>query len=185
MRSPVFLTGMMGSGKTTVGRLLAAELDAVFVDLDDRIETMFGRSIADIFAESESRFRWLERLALTSLLAEPAFCARPVVVATGGGVVLDPDNREDMAACGTIAFIDVPVDELARRLVAQVSEDRPLLAETSNDPSQRLDELHAARRSAYLESSITIDGRGEPETVAARLVRALEPAAPDRDSQVG
>lgn len=185
MRGPVFLTGMMGSGKTTVGRLLAAELDATFVDLDDRIETMFGRSIVDLFAESESRFRRLERLALTSLLEEPAFCARPVVVSTGGGVVLEPGNRNDMAACGTIAFIDVPVDELARRLVDQATPDRPLLADASSDLPHRLRELDAARRSAYLECSVCIDGRGEPEEVVARLLRALEPVAPDRDSQVG
>jgi shikimate kinase len=182
---PVFLTGMMGSGKSTVGRMLAEATAATFVDLDHRIECLFGESVAALFAGGEARFRRCETLALQSLVAEPGFTGRPVVVATGGGVVLDLVNRRCMALAGTIAFLDVPVDELVRRLRAEEQRSkRPLVAEAGRGLKGRLAELLAARRHAYLDGSLVVDGTGKPEAVVARLREALEPPG-ERGSRVG
>lgn len=186
MRSPVFLTGMMGSGKSTVGRLLARELDAVFVDLDERIETLFGATVADLFEQGEDVFRRCERQALVSLLAEPAFEQRAVVVSTGGGVVLDPESRDDMLRAGTVVFLDVPPAELAKRLQAESDlPARPLLAQAAASLRRKLGELAAARRHAYLDRSLPIDGSGTPQAVLARLQVALGADEGGRDSQVG
>ncbi len=192
MRAPIFLTGMMASGKSTVGRLLAHELGATFVDLDARVERMFGRTVAQLFEEGERRFRVCEGAALRALVAEPGFAARRVVVATGGGVVLDDGNRDLMASVGTIVFLDVPPEVLSARLHEGAGEvgRRPLLA--GDNPiatRRRLVELLAVRGRAYLDRSVRIDGRGEPDAVAARVLEVLSPpettdsGATDRDSE--
>jgi shikimate kinase len=123
-----------------------------------------------LFARGESRFRDRERAALQSLLLEPAFGRQSVVVATGGGVVMDPANREDMARAGTIIFLDVPLDELVGRLRAQgEAERRPLVASAGIAMRRRLAVLMAARRQCYLDRSIVIDGRGSVQAVLSRL----------------
>jgi shikimate kinase len=172
MARPLFLTGMMGSGKSTVGRLLAHELGVPFVDLDRRIERLFGASIEDMFAAGEDRFRACERAGLTSLCAEPAFGARRSVVATGGGIVIDPDNRATMAEHGVVLHLDVPVDELARRV--EHEGGRPLLGGSSMMVRRRLTELLAARGCAYQDADLCVDGRGSPDEVVARIRVALE-----------
>jgi shikimate kinase len=169
MRGPVFLVGMMGSGKTSVGRCLAAREEAAFCDLDQRLERITGKTIAALFEQGESAFRALERAALRSLVHEPGFAARACVVATGGGAVIDPDNRSVMRI-GTVVYLDVPTDELVRRLGAEL-HTRPLLA--GDDPRARLDALLAARRDAYEDGAIRVDGLGAPETVAARIAEVL------------
>ena len=177
MKAPVFLTGMMGSGKSTAGRIVADRLGVPFIDLDARVQRIHGRSIEELFAEGEERFRRCERVALESLVAEPAFAARGAVVATGGGTIIDPHNRDAMIGVGTIVHLDVPVGELAARLL-QCGERRPLLigyaphAGTDGLPT-RLAELLAMRRAAYLDRSIVVDARGEPEAVADRILAAL------------
>lgn len=170
MRGPVFLVGMMGSGKTTVGRCLAARECAAFCDLDQRLERITGRSVAALFAAGEPAFRVLERAALRSLVAEPGFTARACVVATGGGIVIDPDNRATMRSAGTIVYLDVPTDELVARLGAELHA-RPLLA--GADPKTRLVELLVARRDAYRDGAIAIDGSGPPDVVAGRIAEVL------------
>lgn len=174
MKAPVFLTGMMGSGKSTAGRILAERLDVPFIDLDARVQRIFGRSIDELFAEGEERFRRCERIALESLVDEPAFAARGAVVATGGGVVIDVGNRETMLAHGVVVHLDVPVAELAARLLAAGERrTRPLLAGTSDGLPTRLAELLAMRRAAYLDRSVVVDGRGSAEAVADRILAAL------------
>lgn len=169
----------MGSGKSTVGRLLAAEADAEFVDLDARIERIFGLRIADMLGgphADPARFRARERLALTTLLHEPGFAQRRVVVATGGGVVLDGRNRRQMRAAGTVVHLRVGVEVLATRLSADIAEDpkaRPLLPPAVVDLQARLLELSSARTAAYDDCDFTVDGSGAPETVVARILTAL------------
>jgi shikimate kinase len=170
MRGPVFLVGMMGSGKTTVGRCLAARERAAFCDLDERLERITGVTIAELFERGEPGFRALERAALRSLVAEPGFDARACVVATGGGVVIDPDNRATMRRAGTILYLDVPIEELVRRL-GDDAHARPLLA--GADPGARLAELLTARGAAYREGAIVVDGTGTAEIVAARVAEVL------------
>lgn len=184
MQRPLFLTGMMGCGKTTVGRVLADARGWPLVDLDARIERLFGVSIPELFAAGEERFRELERRALESLLAEPGITGRAVVVATGGGAVLDSSSRARMDAAGTRVFLDVGVDELVRRLRPAVEaehEARPLLEGDQASLRQRVAELLASRRSAYRGGALCVDGQGDPAVVAERVVVALgeDPARED------
>jgi len=170
MRGPVFVVGMMGSGKTTVGRCLAAREGAAFCDLDQRLERITGSTVAALFESGETGFRALERAALRSLVAEPGFAARACVVATGGGVVIDPDNRATMRRAGTIVYLDVPVAELLRRLGDEV-HTRPLLR--GGAPQAVLEVLLADRQAAYTGGAIAVDGTGTPDIVAARIVEVL------------
>lgn len=182
MNVPVFLTGMMGSGKSTVGRRLAHALAADFVDLDERVERIFGQSVRELFAASETEFRRKESVALESLLGEPAFSSRAVVVATGGGIVTGDRNRELMLEAGVVVFLHTPVEDLVRRLRAQPGE-RPLLADAEGGLSKRLAQLLASRRRAYLDRSIVVDGRGSPDAVEARVLAAVVDSAGDRGSE--
>ncbi|MBC8072317.1 MAG: hypothetical protein IAG13_28605, partial [Deltaproteobacteria bacterium] len=93
MPRPLFLVGMMGSGKTSVGRELARTRGVPLCDLDRRIEWIFGQGIDALLAEGEPRLRAREHDALRTLVAEPGFAGRAIVVATGGGTPIDPRNR--------------------------------------------------------------------------------------------
>lgn len=168
---PVFLTGLMGSGKTSVGRELAARTGAVFVDLDDRVERMFGRSVAELFAAGEGMFRACEHAALASLLAEPAFAQRDVVVATGGGIVIDPRHRDAMASCGRIVWLSCDVPILVSRLATERIAVRPLLGD--GDVAASLAALATARAEAYRDRALEVDAAGSPDEVATRVLAAL------------
>jgi len=118
----VFLTGFMGAGKTTVGRLVAARLKRRFIDLDTLIEEREGLPVSEIFREQgEAGFRRAEHDALRSLEHEPA-----AVVATGGGVILREENRALLRRLGTVVYLSVTPEEA----IARVGDaaDRPLLA---------------------------------------------------------
>jgi shikimate kinase len=126
--SPVFLVGMMGAGKTTVGRLLAQGLDYAFLDADAELERRTGVRIATMFeVEGEAAFRDREELLLDELTARPG-----IVLATGGGAVLRPANREHLRSRGLVIFLDVAGAEIARR--TQHDTSRPLL----NGPDRRV-----------------------------------------------
>jgi shikimate kinase len=172
--APIFLTGMMASGKSTVGRLLATRTGAVFIELDDRVERMFGKSVAELFAHSESTFRACEHAAFTALLAEPSFAARDVVVATGGGLVLDPRHRVAMAACGRIVRLLVDVPTLVERVEA-VALTRPLLAGVSLH--DRIATLADEREEAYRDRALSVDAAAAPEVVVDRIVAVLGAAS--------
>jgi shikimate kinase len=172
-RRPLFLTGMMGAGKSTLAAFLARQWSCPLVDLDARIERMFGAAIPALFAAGEPQFRRCEREALWLLVGEPGFHDRTVVVATGGGVVIDPANRRAMRDAGLVVFLDVPVAELARRLTGQSPGSRPLLGTQPEAVAARLQELLAQRRSAYEDADVVVDGSGPPQDVAGRLVAAL------------
>jgi shikimate kinase len=180
---------MMGSGKSTVGRRLAAEYDADFVDLDVRVERLFGERISDMLGgptADAQKFRARERDGLLSLLAEPGFAGRPVVVATGGGVVIDPRNRARMRAVGTVVHLRVAVDVLASRLRADIAEDpgaRPLLQPAVVDLASRLLELASARQGAYDDCDFVVEGTGDPDEVIARIVEVLGLGGPSAEHE--
>jgi shikimate kinase len=125
----IFLTGMMGSGKTTLGKQLAALMDYPFIDLDEYLVRREQKSIPDIFSEEgEGRFRELERKALESLVQE----TQTAVVATGGGLPCFFDNAEYLNKHGENIFLDVPVEIILQRLHTSDLEQRPLLAGKSD-----------------------------------------------------
>ncbi len=163
---------MMGSGKSTVGRAIAGRLGVTFVDLDRRIECVFGVAVREAFAQGEAHFRTLEREALRSLLAEPAFERRRSVVATGGGAVLDPGNRAQMDAAGPRVLLRVPTSVLAVRLRG-AAEDRPLVA-ASNDLERDLEQLWTSRAPAYETAPVAVDGVGEVPVIVDRVISALD-----------
>lgn len=171
---PVFLTGMMGAGKSTIAPLLAAAWGVEWIDLDVRISRIFGASIATLFARGEAHFRRCERAALQLLLAEPGLRARTVVVATGGGLVVDPLNRATIAAAGHVVFLDVPVAVLCERLLAPAARaERPLVDVEPELLRARIDELLTRRRSAYEEANVVVDAGGSPQDAVRTLLAAL------------
>ena len=139
--SPVFLVGMMGAGKTTVGRLLAQGLQYAFIDADAELERRAGVRIATMFElEGEAGFRDREQLLLQELTARPG-----IVLATGGGAVLRAENRRHLSARGLVIFLDVAAAEIARR--TQHDVNRPLL--NSPDRRARIDSLLQERLPLY------------------------------------
>ena len=124
----IFLTGYMGSGKTTLGRALAADLDVQFIDLDHYIEQRYRKTIAQLFAEKgEEGFREIERRML-----HEAGEFENVIISTGGGTPCFFDNIEFMNAQGTTIYLDVPVERLFIRLCIARSK-RPLIKDKSDE----------------------------------------------------
>jgi shikimate kinase len=159
----VYLVGMPGSGKSTVGRELAGRLGVPFVDLDERIEREAGSTVPEIFRhEGEASFRALEASALVKSSMED-----PAVIACGGGVVLEPANRITLRNTGVAVFLDVPLDELRRRV--EPTSDRPLIRKEGD-----LDELFESRGPLYREfAAHVVDASGDPGEVADAIVEEL------------
>lgn len=164
----VFLIGFMGAGKTSVGQALAELLGWRFLDLDQRIETQQGRTIAEIFSRSgEQVFREIEAAALRELLVELGDA--PAIVALGGGAVLREENAALLAACGAPqVFLDAPF-EVVRQRCGQTVAARPLFRE--EDQARR---LYESRRPQYLNAQYRVDTSSRSvKQVAAEIVRAL------------
>jgi shikimate kinase len=137
----IILCGFMGTGKSTIGRIVASRLGWQFADTDQVIELRQGKSIAVLFQEQgEAAFRSLE-----SALCEEMRAWQQHVIATGGGIVLRPENRDLLVQTGLVVCLEAPAEEIFRRL--QHATNRPLLA--SPDPLERIKELLAARADAY------------------------------------
>jgi shikimate kinase len=140
-RRNVYLIGPMGSGKTAVGRRLAALLGKEFIDSDAEIEKRTGVDIRYIFErEGEARFRERERDVIADLTA-----LHDVVVATGGGVILDPTNRSRLSSTGTVVYLETDIDTLVLR--TKSSKSRPLLV--AEAPRAVLERLMLARGPLY------------------------------------
>ena len=158
------LVGMMGSGKTTVGRRVAAALGRRLRNSDAEVEARAGRTVREIFeSDGEAAFRVEESLALAEALADP----QPAVVAAAGGVVLDPANRERLREAGTVVWLDARPEELARRVSSR--GHRPLLG---GDPLAALRRLDAERRPLYEEVAdhvVQVGSRPADEVVAEVL----------------
>ena len=165
------LVGMMGAGKSTVGRRCAQRLQRAFVDTDEVIETIAGASVAEVFArDGEPAFRELERTAVADACASPV----PAVIAVGGGAVLDPENRRRLRAAGLVVWLCAPVDELARRVGDTAS--RPLLAGDAEGALRRLDAL---RRPAYEAAAhATVDtGEASVDAVVDAVLTTFDATA--------
>jgi shikimate kinase len=163
----IFLVGMMGAGKTTLGRALAARLGREFVDTDRVLVERTGVPVATIFeVEGEDGFRRRE----SALLAEVAQGGGRVI-ATGGGAILAAENRAVMREHGTVVYLRARLESLWER--TRQDTTRPLL--DTADPRQRLAELLAQREPLYREAAhVTIDsGSQAASTVLARLLEAL------------
>ncbi|UII21759.1 shikimate kinase [Fulvivirga ligni] len=144
MFNKIVLVGMPGSGKTTVGKQLASELNLPFIDMDEEIVSREGKSVADIFAEyGEEHFRSLEHQVLAELLS----LVDGMVVATGGGAPCFHNNMDLINEKGISVFINETVEEIVARMDRYELEKRPKLA--SSDVVSTLKELHLKRKDYY------------------------------------
>jgi shikimate kinase len=159
------LVGMMGAGKSTVGKRCAKRLQRAFVDTDEVVETVAGAPVSEIFSrDGEAAFRALERTAVADACASPV----PAVIAVGGGAVLDPENRRRLRDAGVVVWLHAPVEQLARRVGD--ARSRPLLA---GDAAATLRRLDALRRPAYEAAAhVTVDTGGLTLAQAADKVVA-------------
>jgi shikimate kinase len=162
-RQHIVLVGFMGSGKSTVGPLLAARLDLPFVDLDDEIEKVQRRSIEKIFSSSgEVAFRQIERRALRKILAGEA-----MVLALGGGAFQSERNREAVQQGGVSIWLEVSLDFARSR---SVDSDRPL----ARDP-MLFETLYHQRLSTYQLADLHVEvGSLTPDQVAETVLNLLE-----------
>lgn len=165
-RSNIFLVGPMGAGKTTIGRQLAEALGMDFVDSDQAIEARTGATIPWIFdVEGEAGFRKREKAMIDELTRR-----QNVVLATGGGAVLDPENRRHLQSRGTVIYLHADIDQLLER--TRKDRNRPLLQ--TDDPRARLEALMAERDPLYREVADIIletGQRGVRHAVQALLKR--------------
>ena len=163
----IYLIGMMGSGKSTVGPLLAAQLGYGFLDTDFTIEKLVGQSVTEIFQTvGEPEFRQIE----TQVLAEVSAHIR-LVVGTGGGIAIDRENWNHLHQ-GLVIWLNPAVDVLVERL--QDDTTRPILA-SSNDLQTKLTTLLAERRHMYAEADIQIPITGNltAEEIVAQILAAI------------
>jgi shikimate kinase len=163
----VALVGMMGAGKSSIGRRLAARLNVPFKDADTEIEAAAACTISDIFDRyGEAAFRDGERRVIARLLAEPAH-----VLATGGGAFIDAKTREAIKDCALSIWIKAPVEVLLERVKRR--NTRPLLRQ--GDPRETLERLLKEREPTYAEADLAIESEEGPHAQAVeRVVAALK-----------
>ena len=161
----IALVGMMGAGKSSIGRRLAVRLDVGFRDADSEIEIAAGCPIPEIFERyGESAFRDCERKVISRLLGEP-----PHVLATGGGAFMDAETRARIKECAVSVWIKAPVDILLSRVKRK--ENRPLLK--NGDPREILTRLLADREQTYALADITFESEDGPHAEAVEKLVAL------------
>jgi shikimate kinase len=168
-RPPVFLIGMMGAGKTTVGRRLAARLGRHFVDSDEEVEKAAGMSIEDIFAaHGEADFRAGEVKVIARLLKESG-----IVLGTGGGAFMNAETRAAIKAHGVSVWLKAELQLLMRRVMRR--DNRPLLKNA--DPEAVMRRLMVERYPVYAEADVTVESRDVPhEVILDDILAALRPA---------
>jgi shikimate kinase len=163
----IVLVGMMGAGKSSVGRRLAARLGLPFVDADDEIESAAGMTIPEIFARhGEAAFRSGEQRVIARLLD-----AGPQVLATGGGAFMSEQTRAALHEKGVSVWLKAEFEVLMRRIKRR--SDRPMLH--TEDPAATLHQLMESRYPVYAEADLTIESRDVPHgAVVDQIVAALE-----------
>lgn len=158
-KDKLYLVGFMGAGKSTIARAAGRRLGWRVEDIDERIEARERRSVASIFAQNgEAYFRQLERQVLGELLPQ-----RHVIIATGGGTFVEPDNRALMLSDGAVAWLDVPLGQVLKR----VPNDgrRPLAADRT-----AMEQLYQRRQLAYAEAHVRIDSSRPVQEVVELLL---------------
>ena len=159
----VALVGLMGVGKSTVGRKLAESLSAQFIDSDEEIEKAAGLSVQEIFDRlGEPEFRRGERRVIERLLNGP-----PIVLATGGGAYMDPQTRALLKDKATTVWLRADLETIWKRVSRR--DTRPLLKR--DNPKQVLADLHAARAPVYAEADIVVDSGDGPANEAVKTIR--------------
>ncbi len=160
------MVGLMGCGKTSVGRRLSSKLDLPFVDADEEIETAAGKSINEIFADhGEAHFRDGERKVIARLLK-----GGPQVLATGGGAFMHPETRQNIKRAGISIWLKADLPVLMRRVMRR--DNRPLLKTT--DPEARMRELMEERYPVYAEADLIANSRDVPhEVIVEEILDAL------------
>jgi shikimate kinase len=176
----VVMVGLMGCGKSAVGRRLGLRLGLPFIDADEEIEKAAGKSIEDIFADhGEPYFREGERKVVARLLR-----SGPQVLATGGGAFMNPDTREAISAHGISVWLKAELPLLIRRVAKR--NNRPLLK--AGNPEEVMQALMAARYPVYARADITVESRDVPHEVIVaeiieRLAERLKVSVPQEGSQ--
>ena len=159
----LYLVGFMGAGKTTVARALGKRTGWRVEYIDQRIEAREHRTVASIFSQQgEPYFRQLERLALGELLP-----LRHVVVATGGGTFVEPDNRALMLADGAVAWLDLPLAQVIERVPADGR--RPLASDRA-----QMEQLFTRRQLAYAQAHVRVDAARPVAEVVGRLLEWID-----------
>jgi shikimate kinase len=163
----VALVGMMGAGKTSIGRRLAARLEVPFRDADAEIEEAAGCSIAEIFGRfGEPAFRDGERRVILRVLNEP-----PHVLATGGGALLNAETRMQIAKQAYSIWLRAPIELLLARIERR--DTRPLLR--NGNPRDTLEQLSREREPLYAQANLIVDAQDGPyQKVVERIVKALK-----------
>jgi shikimate kinase len=164
----IFIVGPMGSGKSTVGKIISNELFLTFFDTDEEIETRTGASIDWIFdLEGEDGFRKRESKILHEMVQQNS-----IVLSTGGGIILSESNRELLSARGTVFYLATPIAVQLER--TSKDKDRPLLK--NGDPGKILKELHLARENLYEEVAdyvVNTEGKSSQE-VSAEIIKLVK-----------
>ena len=158
----IVLVGLMGSGKSTIGRRLASRLNMRFADADDEIERAAGMTISEIFGRfGEAHFRDGERRVIARLLAGP-----PLILATGGGAFMNDETRALIQADSVSIWLDADIPTLVERVARR--NHRPLLKD--RDPGQVLRELAAVRNPIYAEAHIRVSSASSPHDHTVRAI---------------
>lgn len=160
------MVGLMGAGKSSIGRRLATRLDLPFVDADTEIEAAAGCTIAEFFERhGEAEFRDGERRVIARLLED-----EPKVLATGGGAFMDAETRAAIAQAGISVWLRADLDTLVRRTARRT--DRPLL--NNGNPTNTLESLMETRHPVYAQADIVVDSNdGPPDETVEHVVEAL------------
>jgi shikimate kinase len=158
----IFLVGMMGAGKTSLGRRLAARLEVPFRDADHEIEVAAGLSVSEIFEKyGEPYFRDGERRVIARLLSEP-----PHIMATGGGAYMDPETRAAMKTGALTIWLKAPVEFLVARVKKR--DTRPLLR--GGDVREKIEKLLQTREPVYAEADITLNCDTDSQANAVEMI---------------
>jgi len=168
LKQHVFLTGFMGSGKTTAGKLLAPLLKTRFIDLDEYLEKKENRGIPEIFeAEGEAKFRELE----TKYLSEILKLKDPHVISLGGGTVCFNTNLEVIKKNGILCYIELPAPALAER-IKESKTTRPLLKNLSTEELiKNIEEILSVRKQFYEQAHISVNGLNlTPQLIRQKLI---------------
>jgi len=175
-QSLIYLTGFMGSGKSTIGPILANVLGFNFTDVDTLIERLAGKRVVEIFAtDGEPRFRTLERRALESTTS-----FREHVVSLGGGTLSNQENLDLIRHHGLLVYLQLSPEEIFERVSHRT--DRPMLQ--GEDPRLRIEQLLAARARAYAQADVTVDTSTRTvEEVVECIVRRLEDPPPSHSKE--